>query len=339
MLTRAINCLAQSLALACFPGLVWGASGIRIIVAQQPTSRGVLQTDDTTQNLGPYRLIGEKFTVVLRAKRLPETSDRKQMETLSALEIRDHAGAVVYQRTFAYQIVAGKFAHTLTASAKLLPATNGNGLLITYREGSPAEPSTTYWQVFGFINGKLGLFSGPASGEAPAATGMLMGSAVRGGGLGMPMAQQGDRVELRLWTGNFYVIVPILVDWRHAHVLPAEHCFESGAGAGLRERGCDLRVEARRSTSQSDLGFVRLFREPQESEAGAKHVVVKPDSPVEYLAARDVIRWTSNGDLVQASFPDLWLKVLIDNDDEKEGWIHSEGEFRAVGLTGADSEP
>ncbi len=343
MVWRSPNCLAKSLLLLCLPvathALAIQQSAAGEIPRQQPTAAAAMRTEDVTQNLGPFSIAGEKFTVILYAKRLPEAPNRKQMQTLSALEIRDHADAVLYKRAFAYQIAAGKFATTLTASAKLLPATNGNGLLITYREESSDTQGATYWQVFGFIKGKLGLFSSPASPEIPGATGMMMGTVARGGVMGMPIAQPGDPAELRLWTGNFYVIVPIFVDWRNARLLPGQRCFESGTGAGLRERGCDLHVEAQRKPSQSDLGFVRMFHEPQEYERGAKHVVVKKDSQVEYLMARSIIRWTANGDLLQATFPDLWLKVLIDNDDEKEGWIHTEEEFQAVGLPSASSQP
>ena len=336
------TCLATSLLLICSPVVTQAAAhrlSAREALAQQPTAGGILQTEDVTQSLGPFSIAGEKFTVILRAKRLPEARNRKPTQTLSALEIRDHADAVLYKRAFAYQIVAGKFATTLTASAKLLPATNGNGLLITYREESSATQGATYWQVFGFIKGKLGLFASPSNPEFPGATGMLMGTVARGGVMGMPMAQPGDEAELRLWTGNFYVILPILVDWRNARWLPGQRCFEAGGGPGLHERGCDLRVEARRKPSENDLEFVRMFREPQEFEGGAKHVVVKKDSQVEYLMARSIIGWTANGDLLQATFPDLWLKVLIDNDDEKEGWIHTEQEFQAVGLPSTGSQP
>jgi len=314
-------------------------SAAREGLGQQPSAVGVLQTEDVTQSLGPFGIVGEKFTVVLHAKRLPKTAKREAMQTLAALEIRDHADAVLYKRAFAYQIVAGKFAATLTASAKLLPATNGNGLLITYREESSDGHGATFWQVFGFIKGKLGLFASPVSSEFPGATGMMMGTAVRGGAMGMPMVQPGDPAELRLWTGNFHVIVPILVDWRNARLLPGQRCFEAAGGPGLRERGCDLRVEAQRKPSEGELGFVRMFQQPEEYEGGAKHVVVKRDSPIEYLMARGIVRWTANGDLLQATLPDLWLKVLIDNDADKSGWIHTEEEFHAVGLPSAGSQP
>jgi hypothetical protein len=271
MVWRSQTCLTTSLLLMCLPVVTQAAPhclSAREALAQQTTVGGIPQPEDVTQTLGPFSIAGEKFTVILHAKCLPEAPNGKQVQTLSALEIRNHAGAVLYSRAFAYQIVAEKFVQTMTASAKLLPATNGNGLLITYREESSDTRGATFWQVFGFIKGKLGVFASPASPEIPGAAGMMMGTVARGGVMGMPMVQPGDPAELRLWTGNFYVIVPVFVDWRNARLLPGQRCFESGGGAGLRERGCDLRVEAHRKPSQSDLGFVRMFREPQEYEGG-----------------------------------------------------------------------
>ena len=130
MVWQSPSCLAKSLLLLCLPAATQAVaiqqSAADEIPRQQPTAAAAMRTEDVTQNLGPFSIAGEKFTVILYAKRLPEAPNRKQMQTLSALEIRDHADAVLYKRAFAYQIAAGKFATTLTASAKLLPATNGN---------------------------------------------------------------------------------------------------------------------------------------------------------------------------------------------------------------------
>ncbi len=304
--------------------------------SQRPTAPDAAQTGEVTQKVGPFGIAGEKFTVVLHAKPLLEAANRKQTQTLSALEIRDHSGSLVYQRAFPNPSKGQRPQGVITASAELLPYLNGNLVLITYHAWVAETQITTFWQAFGFMNGKLGLYAGPAN---PPSAAPMTGFALRGGSLGMPMAQQGDPVELRMWTGNFYVIVPMLVDWRNTRLSPAQRCVESGAGAGLRERGCDMRVEAVRKPADADLGFVRMFREPQEFEGGAKHVVIKKDSQIRYLAARGLIRWATNGDLIQASLPDLWLKVLVDNDDDKEGWIHTEEEFQAAGLPFASDAP
>jgi hypothetical protein len=42
---------------------------------------------------------------------------------------------------------------------------------------------------------------------------------------------------------------------------------------------------------------------------------------------------------MQVSFRELWLKVRIDDDDQKEGWIHSDEDFAAIGLPPRSPEP
>jgi hypothetical protein len=333
MLAQGRRCFKNSVLCVCLALVLtasWGFSFVRCAYSQQPpTVASTLQTEESTQNVGAFGIAGENFTVILHQKRMQEDSRHRQRQTLSAIEIRDHFGSVVYQRTFPDPTKSRNPEAMVTASAELLPYLNGNLILITYHEWLADTRVATFWQAFGFIKGKLGLYAGPAN---ESSVSPMSGIAVRGGSMGMPMAQQGDPVELRLWTGNFYVFVPMLVDWRNARLIPAQHCFESGAGAGLRERGCDMRVEAARKTSNADLGFVRVFREPEESEGGAKHVVIKKDSQVRYLAARVLIRWADAGDLIQATLPDFWLKVLVDNSDDQEGWIHTEEDLQAVGL-------
>jgi hypothetical protein len=42
---------------------------------------------------------------------------------------------------------------------------------------------------------------------------------------------------------------------------------------------------------------------------------------------------------MQVAFRELWLKVRIDDDDQKEGWIHSDEDFAAIGLPSRSPEP
>lgn len=340
MFTQGLRCSTNSV-YVCLPLVLVVGCGFSFAPAarsqQRPIPGGGLLVEESAQNVGPFGIAGEKFTVTLHNKRLPEGSKLGRKQTLSALEIRERAGSLVYQRAFPDPTKSPNAEASITASAELLPYLNGNLVLITYHEWLPDARVTTFWQVFGFFtNGKLGLYAGPASEPSPVP---MTGIAMRGGPLGMPIVQQGDPVELRLWAGNFYVFVPMFVDWRNTRLVPGQRCFESGAGARLLERGCDMRVEAARKPPNADLGFVRMFHEPQEYEGGAKHVVIKKDSQIRYLAARGLIRWATNGDLIQASLPDLWLKVLVDNDDGQEGWIHTEEDFQAVGLPFASDVP
>jgi hypothetical protein len=42
---------------------------------------------------------------------------------------------------------------------------------------------------------------------------------------------------------------------------------------------------------------------------------------------------------MKVSLSDPWLKVLIDNNDENLGWIHTEEDFAAVGLPSVSPVP
>ncbi|PYX93441.1 MAG: hypothetical protein DMG71_15255, partial [Acidobacteria bacterium] len=53
---------------------------------------------------------------------------------------------------------------------------------------------------------------------------------------------------------------------------------------------------------------------------------------VQLLKARSIATWVQDGDVMRLQFPDLWLKVIIDNNTDNEGWIHGEQDLAAVGL-------
>jgi hypothetical protein len=60
---------------------------------------------------------------------------------------------------------------------------------------------------------------------------------------------------------------------------------------------------------------------------------------VQILNASAVIQWGTSGGFMWLSFRDLWLKVLIDDSDDKEGWIQGAEDFAAVGLAARSFEP
>jgi hypothetical protein len=76
--------------------------------------------------------------------------------------------------------------------------------------------------------------------------------------------------------------------------------------------------------------FVRLHQEAEEGFGTPAHVVVRKDSEIEFLAAETEVIWAEdeNGVALTVS-DDVWLKVRIDG---KEGWIHSQDDFQAIGL-------
>ena len=100
-----------------------------------------------------------------------------------------------------------------------------------------------------------------------------------------------------------------------------------------------MRVEAVRKPGNSDFTFVRLFNEANENMGSARHVVIKKDANIEYLAAKAIVKWSTSGDEFSADLSDIWLKVLIDNNEDNLGWIHTDEDFAAVGLPRQKVQP
>ena len=114
-------------------------------------------------------------------------------------------------------------------------------------------------------------------------------------------------------------------------MIVGQHCLESG-GPGLHEVGCNMRVEAERVAS-SDLNFARVFQNPQEQNGiGVQHAVIAKGAEVQILKAKSLVKWVADGDLVRLQLPDLWLKVLINNNTDNEGWVHGDQDLAAIGL-------
>lgn len=134
-----------------------------------------------------------------------------------------------------------------------------------------------------------------------------------------------EELEFPAWTGNFYAFVPVRVDWANAQWGEGEQCYEL-AGGTLRERGCSMRVEARREPrpGSSDMVFVQLFTSTDESES--QEVAVRADSKVDFPEVLATVHWSTTGGRVECSFDNVWLRTRIDS---KEGWMHGKESFEA----------
>jgi hypothetical protein len=135
-------------------------------------------------------------------------------------------------------------------------------------------------------------------------------------------------LRFRVWAGNFFVIVPLRILWSRNTIGPAWQCVK------MTPRGpkpiCALSVEAERLPAEEDLTFVRLHREADEGMGVPQHVVVKRDSKVEFLGVETEVVWKENADSVGLGVSDdVWIKIRIDG---KEGWIHTQEDFQAIGL-------
>jgi hypothetical protein len=308
---------------------------------QAGPSAGAAHLEDVEEHLGPFQIAGQSFTVVLRKKRLPEAKELG--ETVVALEIQDAVGSILYRRTFRYQVEGGTFPCTWSVSAGILAGTNGAGLLVNYGSycevSAPEEEPGGWWQVFGVVNGRFMPFSAPLYVEGTLLS-QHSGSIYSSAG---PLEPRADVMEFRLWTGNFRLVFPVRVDWAQGKWMPAQPCAKTATSG--RHEACQYKAVAENEGRTAEMTFVRLFSSPDEKSGKPERVVVKGDSKVEFLAAQAYVDWSEgpvsgpsgspenpmhdSGHFGVAGDSDVWLKVRIDG---KEGWIHTEEDFFAIGL-------
>ena len=280
----------------------------------------------TTERVaGPVAVGGRTFRVALQVKQLRGggTPDPDFGETVSLVQIRDEDGRVQFQRSLPYKVLGDRFEETTAVHAEILKGRAGSGLLLTYGVAPSTPLGGQSWQVFGVVNGKLGPFSGPISAEGNLAS-QSSGSITDAT---WDETLKADVLNFRIWTGNFFVIVPLRIDWTMGSVRPAYRCWKM-TGSGLIE-ACRFRVEAERRPEEG-LTFVRLFQEADEKVSIPLHAVIKEDSVIEFVEAEAELQWEeSAGQIGLSVSEDIWLKVRIDG---KEGWIHSQEDLLAVGL-------
>ncbi len=290
--------------------------------AAQNATAAAATLEDFERRIGPLALKGQSFTVVLHGKRVRAARpiDPDSQQTVVGLEIRDAGGNVHYQRSFASEVAGNAFFETLDVTAQVLEGSQGAGLLLTYGELPSAPLGGQSWQVFGLFDRKLVPFSKRIFADGNLVNVSTDARVVR---TSREPKFQPDVVHVRVWAGNFFVIVPLRVDWLLAKMRPAWICDNP-------KPLCEYQVETDRHPSEEDLTFVRLFAEADEGFGTPAHVVVKKDSKVEILATEAQVVWEEDTDAVHISVAgDPWLKVRIDG---KEGWIHTQEDFQAIGL-------
>jgi hypothetical protein len=283
------------------------------------------ELQDIEDRQGPFSLAGRDFTVVLHYKRSPRGGGLDS-RALVSLDIRDAAGAVQYQESFPYAVEDGTFSETCSADVRLLRGSNGTGLLIESGCLPSAPLAGGPWRIVGVVRGKLVPFGKPLVTEGKLGE-FVPGAINRAGNLTLILP---DVLSLRVWTGYFFVSVPVRIDWREGKLALGQRCMYQ-TGRGFAEGGCEVPVdEARVTRMQQEMTFVRLFRESNERSGPPAHVVVKIDSKVEVVAGKVAIIWDEGPEAVSISVgEDVWVKVRIDG---KEGWIHTPEDLNAVGL-------
>ncbi len=296
--------------------------------------------EDVEQRLGPFSIAGKEFTAVLQ-KQLPAGAKAGEGQTVVSMEIRDAAGAPQFSRAFANQGGDDGFINTVSVSVIPLSGATGNGLLVSYdmdSEPSAPEPeSSGWWQVFGVVDGKLKPFGGPflVQGDLLPAD-----RSSRALAFGKPIAAPGDVLQFKIWAGRFRLVFPIRIDWTQGKLAPMQPCDKTSATT----EPCNYGVVPEDERYVADMTFVRLCTNPIEACQKPERVVVKRDSKVEFLATRAEVEWNPgklsgwSGDPKNAmgdaggiaiTSKESWLKVRIDG---KEGWLHSQEDFDALGM-------
>ena len=280
---------------------------------------------------GPFQVNGQSFTFIEHVQsidRQPHNPDED--ETVEWWELRDSSGKAVYHQQLGVALSDGRFDDTESVDAGQLTTKLGQGILVS-GAGLPSAPEDSGWyQVFGLFNGKLVPFGAPMSTEGEflgEAEDSFQPSAMFRGQ--QPQTVTRDVLNFRVWTGNFSIIYPVLIDWMQAKVRPAWTCYRQTAKGMIA--ACQYKVQVDPVHTTNDLTFVRLYAEPDEGFP-VTHVVVKPNSKVEFLEAQVAVDWSVTQDNISfgvGNGSDVWLHVRIDG---QEGWIHTQEDFQAIGL-------
>ena len=283
------------------------------------------ELQDIEERQGPFSLTGRDFTVVLHYKRASRDGGLDS-RALVSLDILDAAETVQYQESFPYEVEEGTFSETCSADVRLLRGSNGTGLLIESGCLPSAPLAGGPWQIVGVVRGKLVPFGKPLVTEGKWGE-FVPGAINRAGSMTQILP---DVLSLRVWTGYFFVSVPVRIDWREGKLALGQRCMYQ-TGRGFAEGGCEVPVdEVQVTRMQQEMTFVRMFRESDERSGPPAHIVVKMDSKVEVISGKVAIIWDEGPETVSISVgEDVWVKVRIDG---KEGWIHTPEDLNAVGL-------
>lgn len=275
----------------------------------------------------------QTFRLLTHVQSIPATSD----ETVEWWELRDAKEQVLYRESYGVEFENGSFASTVAVNASSFTTKQGSGILVQGMDLPSAPDSGGWLRVFGFKYGRdkygadeslFGPF-GPAisiDGEfLTVDTDPLRPTPTSFQGTTTTVMR--DVLKFRLWTGNLNIVYPVLINWITGKLQPAWRCLETTSKGRVERCSYPITVDAHRDATEPT--FVRLFPEADDGYT-PKHVVVQPQSKIDYLEARVPVAWNEDANAISFSVNgDVWIKVRIDG---VEGWIHSQEDFDAVGL-------
>ena len=280
--------------------------------------------DDLVEHDRRIVLGGQSFEIVKHYKRIHGRGDADG-RTLTLIEIVSAAGAIAYREELSYSIEQRDFVETCDVGVDVLDGSNAKGLLLDMGCLPSAPLAGGPWRVLRLTGSVFVPVGKPLTAEGKL-NGFVPGAITR---LGTATQILPDTLHIRVWTGYFFVEVPIRIDWLQGDLAIARRCY-SQTGHGFVEDGCEVPLtDIQRVPSERELTFVRLFSEAGETTT-ADHIVVKRDSRVEFLAAKVLVTRDASPEMIGLSVnDDVWLKVRIDG---VEGWIHTVEDFNALGI-------
>lgn len=264
-------------------------------------------------------------------------------ETVEWWELRDPNDRVVVHESYPVAIGNGTFDETHAINASSFTTDQGSGVLIHGFE-QPSDPGDGGWlQVFGFKYGRdkygadqslFGPFGPPIminDGKfLDVGTDPRRANPPPAAAAGPSVTVMHDILRFRLWTGNFNIVYPVLINWITGKLQAAWSCPELTSKGRVERCSYPITVEAQRGDQPT---FVRLFPDPDEGNQ-PKHIIVQPQSKIDYLEARMPVAWNDDGKTISFNLEgDAWIKIRIDG---VEGWIHTQEDFDAVGLRQSD---
>jgi hypothetical protein len=301
------------------------------------------EKDETEQHLGPFRIAGQNYDVVLERRHLAQNGDVPAVDGVVSMEIVDAAGTVLNQRTFPLWAEEDLHASWSVFAGPLI-ASNGRGLIVKF--GADVEDSARdapYSQVFGVVDGKLVPFGGPviATLSTPDADGTYHTVQTAN--------SHTDGLPFVIGTGRFVLSGEVLIDWTQGKLsLPT--CADSNVGpTGM----CAYKLENPQSYLRrpAQPAFTHLYAVPDEGSSTSKEIAVRANSKLEFLRAGANLELKQLNSLTTpfgANDPmkdqlrvqvvphsEVWLQVRV---DDNEGWLHGEEHLDSIGLREAKDD-
>lgn len=294
----------------------------------QPTSSKLVASDHTQE----FTVAQRKFRLLTHEQSIEGTTEK----TVEWWELRDADDRVVRRETYPVTIQNGAFENTTDISGNSFEGKGGSGIIISGMDLPSAPDSGGWMQVFAFKYGRDKYGADPslfgAFGPPIYVTGDFLGMETnsyqptplfKGA---TPQTVNYDALKFGVWTGNFKINYLVRINWITGHLEPAWRCIESTSKGRVERCSYPVSAEAHREDQPT---FIRLFPEADEGFT-AKHVMIQPQSKVEFIEARVPMAWTEDEKSITfGANGDMWLKVRVDG---VEGWIHGEEDFQAVGL-------